>query len=44
MKHPCAICGRKFPVELMVYSRFTRSHYCINLECGKRVPRPKDAA
>ncbi len=28
----CAICGRRARPEAMVYSRFTRSRYCAELD------------
>ena len=35
-KHPCARCGRKDVADRMVFSKWTRSHYCgPGRGCGK---------
>jgi hypothetical protein len=33
----CARCGKRQPAEQMVYSRFTRNHYCADFDpCDRR--------
>lgn len=41
-RYPCARCGRRQPASLMVFSRFSRNHYCADLgACQKRAKRLK---
>ncbi len=44
----CAICGRRSRPEQMVYSRFTRSRYCAELDAcharGRRRARANHLA
>jgi hypothetical protein len=40
----CAICGKKQTADEMVYSRFTRNHYCVlaaEKQCRQRAMRRK---
>jgi hypothetical protein len=33
----CSRCGKRQPAEKMVYSRFTRNHYCADFDpCDRR--------
>ena len=44
IRHACARCGRKQPVERMVYSRFTHSRYCADITaCRARAAKVKRA-
>lgn len=35
-KYRCAICNRRLAEGEYVFSRFTKSRYCLNVGCGKR--------
>lgn len=45
LRHVCARCGKKSPVERMVFSTFTRQRYCSDVDaCGRRARRKSRAA
>lgn len=44
--YECARCGKKRRPDRMVFSRFTRLHYCADLDaCSRRAARrqPEDS-
>lgn len=39
-KKTCARCGRQMPADRMVFSSWTRNHYCTDVDaCGRRAAR-----
>ena len=39
-RFPCSRCGLKRTADQMVFSRFTRKHYCSGVdECARRAAR-----
>lgn len=40
VRHACARCGKRQPVDRMVYSRHTHSRYCQDFSaCDRRAKR-----
>lgn len=39
-RYPCARCGLRRPADQMVFSRYSKSHYCSALDdCARRAKR-----
>lgn len=39
----CARCGKRQTADRMVFSSFSRNHYCANVDaCGRRAKRRRE--